>query len=82
MIEKGKDPVIGKLQLIQLIKADLQIIMRICINNRIRKKKKQIPEYQKQTTDQELTIQQKMLCLKRESSMTIAHYYINAQYTI
>ena len=34
MIEKGKGPMIGKLRTIQLIEADLQMIMRICINNR------------------------------------------------
>jgi len=33
MVEKGKGVIIGKLRTIQLIEADLQIIMRICINN-------------------------------------------------
>ena len=34
MIEKGKGPVINKLHIIQLIEADLQIIMRIVVNTR------------------------------------------------
>ena len=33
-IEKGKGPVIRKLRIIQLIEADLQILMRIFINER------------------------------------------------
>ena len=32
MIEKGKDPIVGKLRRIQLIKADLQLVMRIVLN--------------------------------------------------
>ena len=34
MIEKGKGPIVGKLRIIQLIEADLQMIMRIFINYR------------------------------------------------
>jgi len=33
MIEKGKGPVLGKLRTIQLIEADLQLLMRIFIND-------------------------------------------------
>ena len=33
-IEKGKGPVLGKLRTIQLIEADLQLVMRILVNNR------------------------------------------------
>ena len=38
MIEKGKGLVIGKLRTIQLIEADLQMIIRIYINNRMKEK--------------------------------------------
>ena len=38
MIEKGKGPVVGKLQTIQLIEANLQIIIRIFINYRVKGK--------------------------------------------
>ena len=34
MIEKGKGPVLGKLRTIQLIEADLQLLMRIFVNDR------------------------------------------------
>ena len=34
IIEKGKGPVLGKLQITQLIEADLQLLMRICIDAR------------------------------------------------
>ena len=33
-IEKGKGPVLGKLRTIQLIKADLQLLMRFFVNTR------------------------------------------------
>jgi len=33
-IEKGKGPVLGKLRTIQLIEANLQLVMRILVNNR------------------------------------------------
>ena len=38
VIEKGKGPVLGKLRTIQLIKADLQLLMRIFIGIRNYKK--------------------------------------------
>ena len=34
ILEKGKGPIIGKLRTIQLIEADLQILMRIFIGGR------------------------------------------------
>ena len=34
MIEKGKGPIVGKLRTIQLIEVDLQLLMRILVNNR------------------------------------------------
>ena len=34
MIEKGKGPVLGKVRIIQLIEADLQLLMRIFVNTR------------------------------------------------
>ena len=34
MIKKGKGLVIGKLRTVQLVEADLQMIIRICVNNR------------------------------------------------
>ena len=34
MIEKGKGPIVGKLCFIQLIEADLQLLIRILVNNR------------------------------------------------
>lgn len=34
VIEKGKGPMLGKLQITQLIEADLQLLMRICIDMR------------------------------------------------
>ena len=34
MIEKGKEPVLGKLRTIELIEADIQILMRIIVNQR------------------------------------------------
>ena len=34
IIEKGKGPVLGKLRTIQLIEANLQLVMRILVNNR------------------------------------------------
>ena len=34
MIKKGKGLIVGKLQTIQLIEADLQLLMRILVNNR------------------------------------------------
>ena len=34
IIEKGKGPVLGKLRTIQLIEADLQLVMKILVNNR------------------------------------------------
>jgi len=37
-IEKGKGPVLGKLRTIQLIEADLQLVMRILVNNRNKNK--------------------------------------------
>ena len=33
MIKKGKGSVIGKLRTIQLIEADLQLLMKILVNN-------------------------------------------------
>ena len=38
MIEKEKGPVVSKLRTIQLIEADLQMIMRIFINYRVKEK--------------------------------------------
>ena len=38
MIEKGKGPVIGKLHTIQLIEANLQMLMRVFINYRTKGK--------------------------------------------
>ena len=40
IIEKGKGPVLGKLRITQLIEADLQLLMRICIDERKHKRKK------------------------------------------
>ena len=34
MLEKGKGPVVDKLRIIQLIEADLQLLMRILVNTR------------------------------------------------
>lgn len=39
IIEKGKGPILGKLRITQLIEADLQLIMRICIDIKREKKK-------------------------------------------
>ena len=38
IIEKGKSPTIGKLQIIQLIEADLQLIIRIFLKYEIKRK--------------------------------------------
>ena len=38
MLNKGKGLITGKLQTIQLIEADLQLLMRICISNRMKGK--------------------------------------------
>ena len=35
ILEKGKGPIIGKLWMIQLIEADLQLLMRIFIGGRV-----------------------------------------------
>ena len=47
MIEKGKGPVIGKLRIIQLIEADLQMIMGIYVNNWNKHKIKSDPRISK-----------------------------------
>ena len=38
MLDKGKELITGKLQTIQLIEANLQLLMRICISNRTKGK--------------------------------------------
>ena len=37
IIEKGKGPILGKLKIMQLIEAEIQLIMRICVDARIEK---------------------------------------------
>ena len=34
MIKKGNGPIVGKLRMIQLIEANLQLLMQILVNNR------------------------------------------------
>ena len=38
ILEKEKGTILGKLQIIQLIKADFQLLMRVFINKRIKSK--------------------------------------------
>ena len=45
ILEKGKGPIIGKLQTIQIIGADLQLLIRIFIEGRVENAIKMIREY-------------------------------------